>query len=73
MTEKDIARKLEFVRFNMACEGFDLTQQDIETGREILQGKITGDESVERILQENGYKITSGLVSSATCVCKTKI
>ncbi len=56
MNEKDIDRKIKFVRFNMACEGFELTQQDIETGRDILQGKITGDEAVELILQENGYK-----------------
>jgi len=56
VNEKDIDRKIKFVRFNMACEGFELTQQDIETGRDILQGKITGDEAVELILQENGYK-----------------
>lgn len=71
MTEKEIARKIEFVRFNMACEGFELTQQDIETGREILKDKITGDEAVERVLQENGYEITSGLVRSATCVLQS--
>lgn len=57
MNEKDIDRKIEFVRFNMACEGFELTEKDIETGRDILQGKITGDEAVKRIIQENGYKI----------------
>lgn len=51
MTEKEI----EFVRFNMACEGFELTEQDIEIGRNILQGKITGDKAVKRIIQENGY------------------
>lgn len=55
MNEKEIERKIEFVRFNMACEGFELTEQDIDTGREILQGKITGDEAVKRIIQENGY------------------
>ena len=55
MNEKDIDRKIEFVRFNMACEGFELTEKDIETGRDILQDKITGDEAVKRIIQENGY------------------
>lgn len=57
MTEKEIDQKIEFVRFNMACEGFELTKEDIETGRDILQGKISGDEAVKRILEENGYKI----------------
>lgn len=57
MTEKEIDQKIEFVRFNMACEGFELTKKDIETGRDILQGKISGDEAVKRILEENGYKI----------------
>lgn len=57
MTEKEMDQKIEFVRFNMACEGFELTKKDIETGRDILQGKISGDEAVKRILEENGYKI----------------
>lgn len=55
MTEKEVTEKLDFVRFNMACEGFKLTEQDIETGRDILRGKITGDEAVKRIIKENGF------------------
>lgn len=60
MSEKEINRSLEFVRFNMGCEGFELTEKDIETGREILRGHITGDEAVKRIIKENGFEITKG-------------
>ncbi|MEM1486410.1 antitoxin VbhA family protein (plasmid) [Oscillospiraceae bacterium PP1C4] len=56
MTEKEIMENLEFVRFNMGCEGFELTEKNIQTGKEILRGKISGDEAVKRIIKEHGFK-----------------
>lgn len=33
-------------------KGITLTEEDIQNGREILKGKISGDEAVKRILRE---------------------
>lgn len=52
MTEEEIQKALEFGRFNLECEGFEVTEEDMRIGREILDGKITGDEAVARIIQK---------------------
>ncbi len=58
MNEDEIQRVLAFVQFNMACEGFELTEEDIATGREILEGKITGDEAVKHYIEKHSLETT---------------
>lgn len=54
MTEKEIQRVLAFARFNMACEGFEATEENMRVGREILEGKITADAAVARYIKQHG-------------------
>ena len=51
MTEEEIQRALAFGRFNLECEGFEVTEEDIRVGREILEGKMTADEAVAHIIE----------------------
>lgn len=57
MTEKEIEEKLAFVRFNMECEGFELTEENIRTGRRILSGEISGDEAVAEIIKKYNLEV----------------
>lgn len=52
MTEEEIQEALDFGQFNLECEGFEVTEEDMRIGREILEGKITADEAVARIIQK---------------------
>lgn len=56
MTEKEIQHALAFVRFNMECEGFVLTEENLIIGRKILEGKITGDEAVKYYIEKYNLK-----------------
>jgi hypothetical protein len=54
--EEEISEKLAFVRFNMECEDFTLTDENTRTGREILLGNITGNDAVKQTLHQ--YNLT---------------
>lgn len=59
MTEEEIQQALAFARFNMECEGFTLTEEDLASGREILEGKITADEVIAQIIEKYQLKTES--------------
>ena len=59
MTEDEIQKALAFVQFNMACEGFELTEDNLIIGRKILEGKITGDEAVRYYIEKHGLKVAN--------------
>lgn len=52
MIEEEIQKALAFCHLNMECKGFEVTEEDMRIGREILEGKITGDEAAARIIQK---------------------
>lgn len=56
MTEKEIQMALAFAQFNLACEGFEATEENMRVGRNILQGKITADAAVENYIEKHGLR-----------------
>lgn len=57
MTEKEIQEALAFARFNLACEGFEVTEENMRVGRDILEGKITADEAVKSYIEKHGLRV----------------
>lgn len=52
MTEREVEKKLSFARHNMECEGFIMTDKNLEDGRMILSGKLSVDEYVKNIIEK---------------------
>ena len=57
MTEKEIQETLAFARFNLACEGFEVTEENMCVGRDILEGKITADAAIECYIEKHGLRV----------------
>lgn len=47
MTAKEIEKSIGFVRFNMACEGFDLTDENEEICKNVLERKMSREEAIQ--------------------------
>lgn len=46
MDKKKVEKIIKQVKHTMDCEKMPLTQQDIQNGKDILEGKKTGDQVV---------------------------
>lgn len=50
----DEDKAIEFVKFNQAMEGFEVTPEDEEDMRKIWRGEITIDEAINQVLDKHG-------------------
>lgn len=54
LSEED--KVIDFVKFNQAVEGFEMTVESEDRCRKIFRGEMTADEAIKEILKKHGIE-----------------
>ncbi len=55
VTKSEEDKAIDFVRWNQAMEGFEMTPESEEDCRRIFRGEITADEAIKKALKRHGF------------------